>query len=437
MPQADTIFALATPPGASVAALMRVSGPLCPAIARQWTDADWTRGTRVTRIPLPAGDVPCLVLASPAPRSFTCEDTLELLLPGQQALVSQLEKQLATLGCRRAQPGEFTRRALQSGRITATQAAGMLALVNAQTDAEHRRAHEELSGAAAARVMQLARRLRDLSARHEMLFDFSEEEHAPQEQAGLTAELAALVAELGEFCGQPPRPPRPEPLVALFGPPNAGKSTLFNALLGVPRALVSPLPGTTRDPVRALLVVEGRNALLADLSGVGQTDADAGRFGKAARDAALEADVLLVLAAPGQHEAALAEFHALCLCDSTLAGRSLLVHTMADLSAGPPPPSTMPAVALSAASGAGLAQLRLELASRLARASLGSGFSLLRERAGQAHDVLRAALADRDMPMEARARELRHALVLLDEGLLADAPGDVLDHIFSRFCIGK
>lgn len=437
MTDPDTIFALATPAAASAAALVRVSGPACPEVWTQATGSPWRRAVTRANLPLLHGLVPCLMLASPAPASYTGQDTLEIVLPGNPALVAALEERLARHGCRRAEAGEFTRRALRNGRVTATQAAAALGIINAQSEAERRRALAELSGHAAREAADLATRLRQISARYEMLFDFAEEEHAEAAEDLLARDLRQLAGELQAFAGQPAAAPRAEPVIALFGPPNAGKSSLFNALLGDQRALVSPVPGTTRDAVTCAVAIEGRAAMVADLSGVGALDADAGRFAQQARDRALQADVLLVLAAPGQQTEALAEFEKLAVRDRDLPGRTLWLDTMSDLPASQAATLPVPRMAVSAASGAGLDDLRQELSARLLRAGMGGGYSLLRDRVRECAATLASALADDDMPPEARAREVRHALALIDQGLLADAPGDVLDYIFGQFCIGK
>jgi tRNA modification GTPase len=335
---------------------------------------------------------------------------------------------------KRAEAGEFTRQALDNGKLTPAQAQGTLALVTAADSVQRRQAMAELSGQAAAELSGIAEDLRRVAARYEMLFDFGEEEHAEVEEASLRSGLGVVLAKLAAFCGErPERPAHSQPVVALFGPPNAGKSSLFNALLGCPRSLVSAVPGTTRDPVEAPAIIEGRDALLCDLSGVGELDADAGRFADIARSRALAADLLLVLAAPGQEEETSREFAALAERDPDLPGRALHVRTMSDLGHG----AQATSIAVSAISGGGLNELRAQVAKRLLNLSIGSTPSLLRLRAEQAHAALAAAVADKSAPPEATAREVRHVLTLLDEALLARAPGDVLELIFSRFCIGK
>jgi tRNA modification GTPase len=223
-------------------------------------------------------------------------------------------------------------------------------------------------------------------------------------------------------------------VVALFGPPNAGKSSLFNALLGTRRALVSELPGTTRDPVRAQLDLGGLRCELRDLSGVGANDADAGRFAQTARTEALHSDVLLLLCAPGQAPELERELAALVAQDSDLPARALWVSTMADL--GPSaPPTTLEHTRVSANTGAGLEDLRNAIAARLAAAAGGAATSFLRVRAQEALNLLSNDALN--APPEALAGYVRRALHLLDEALVSQAPGEVLDLIFSRFCIGK
>ncbi len=438
MADSDTIFALATSAAAAAAALVRVSGPAAQGIFCALTDAPWQRSSLLARLDLPAGSTPCQLLAFVAPASFTGQDSLEIVLPGHPVLVRQLQDWLQARHCRLAQPGEFTRRALDHGRLHPASAQATLGLIVAQDEAEHRAAMAALTGHDARKIAKLRDRLRAISARFEMLFDFSEEEHALPEETALAADLGHLLAELGRIAaGGQTRPPRAEPLIAMFGPPNAGKSSLFNALLGRPRALVSATPGTTRDAVEAIAVLAGHTARLVDLSGVGPQDADAGLFAQAARDRALQADILLVLSAPGQAVAAQSELESLRERDPGLSARCLWLDTMVDIA---PPQAIrvdMPRFAVSAASGSGLDALAEELARRVMQAALGGSRSLMRDHTGQALAVLNGLVHDPQAPPEAVARDVRQALALLDQALLQDLPGDVLGLIFSQFCIGK
>lgn len=425
------IFALATPPLPSAAALIRVAGGGAPDVARALLGASWTRASVRGLLRLAVGETPCVAWLMPAPRSLTGDDTLELIVPGHAEILRDLEQRLRDLGCRDSEPGEFTRRAVEAGKLGLAQAEATLALVTASDETARRQAMADLGGESSRRVAQLAERLRALSARYEMSFDFSEEEHAEAEEQRLEQDLRTLTAELRELIGcDALTPRRAQPEIALFGPPNAGKSSLFNAIVRQRRALVSDHPGTTRDAVRRSVNIEGRDAVLVDLSGVGAGDADLGRFAENARAAAIGADVLLVLAAPGGEEETRREFDELAERDPAVRSRALWVFSKSDLRAD------TPRFAVSAASGAGMNELREALAERLAELAGGGVTSLLRRNATQALALLEVAQKP-EIPPEAIAAEVRRALRLLDEGLLSEAPGEVLDYIFSRFCIGK
>jgi tRNA modification GTPase len=434
MPRPETIFALATPAHPSPVALVRVSGPLVAAIALELGGAGLRRACVECRLSLPLGAVPASAWLLPGPGTLTGDDVLELRVPGNPEIVRQLEQRLRDLGARDAEPGEFTRRALEAGKLDLSRAEAVLQLVTATDDAARRNALADLSGRTAGQLAALTERLRALSARFEMSFDFSEEEHAEAYEQHLAADLRAFTAALRELLGAESMPPRHQrPVIALFGPPNAGKSTLFNALLGQPRALVSDLAGTTRDPVEAELEVGAHHALLVDLSGVGGSDADLGRFAEIARERALQADLLLLLDAPGQHELA-GEFDELQRRDPAVRSRALWVHTKSDIAQPGADNQGLETVAVSAGSGGGLDELRTRLTERLDQQASGGATSLLRVRAGEALKLLEE---DEPAPPEVTAGDVRRALKLLDEALLAEAPGEVLDLIFSRFCIGK
>ncbi len=419
--------------------MVRVCGATCAEIAQALLGTDWRRGAVHAQLNLPVGVVPCIAWLHPAPATLTGEDTLELITPGHPEILRDLADRLRALGVREAEPGEFTRRAVESGRMNLSQAEATLALVTASDEAARRQAIADLAGESVRRVRAIAEQLRAISARYEMSFDFSEEEHAQAEEARLAGDLAALVGDLREVVGQDLMHSRREaPEIALFGPPNAGKSSLLNALAGQHRALVSELPGTTRDAVEHAVEFDGRRALLVDLSGVGRFDADRGRFAPAARTRAARADILLVLSAPGQEGECHDEFAALGEQDPSVRTRAIWVHTMGDLRGAPQTnPAALPEVTVSAASGTGLHELRALLGERVAELASGGVTSLLRRKARHALQLLEATTGDDQAPPEAVAGEVRRALTALDEALLADAPGDVLDLIFSRFCIGK
>lgn len=430
----ETVFALATPSLPGRAAMVRISGPLAPAIL----DTPWMRRSLHTTLQLGVGPVPCIAWQLPAPRTLTGQDLLELYVPGNPEIVRELLDWLATKGCREAEPGEFTRLAVLSGKMSLNAAQATLALVMASDEAARRNALSDLQGQTARTLREATERLRALSARFEMTFDFSEEEHAHPEQDRLAADLRCLQTTLEQLVGEEQSRTRPDtPTVALFGPPNAGKSSLFNALLRQPHALVSALPGTTRDAVERPATFGDSGCVLIDLSGVGQGDTDAGRFAGASRQQAVAADLLLVLSAPGQGPVCAREFLRLTGQDPTLRARAIWVHSMSDLAAQPPNPCGIPEFSVSVASGRGLEELRVAIRERLAEIATGGIETLMRTRMRGAMAALHRALSDPHTPPEAVAADVRRALVLLDEALMSDAPGDVLDLIFSRFCIGK
>lgn len=431
----DTIFALATSLQPSPVALMRISGAACASLAHELLGAEFHAGTLDASIDTSLGRTPCRAWIFKAPRTLTGEDMLELRIPGSPRLEAALEARLRELGARHAQPGEFTRRALEAGKLDLSRAQSVSALINAQSETERRQAMADLAGASARELAALAEQLRALSASYEVAFDFSEDEPEAAPFEKLKARLLQLRASLAAFCAASAfRPRRDIPVVALFGPPNAGKSSLFNALLGRRRALVSELPGTTRDPVRAQLELNGLRCEVRDLSGVGAQDADVGRFAEVARSEAAQADLLLLVCAPTQAPELHREFAALCATNADLPARTLWISTMSDRARTEPQPAFQQII-VSAHTGAGLELLRGTIAARLAAMATGAATSWLRVKACEALDLLGEEVLG--APPEALAGIVRRALVLLDEALVSQAPGEVLDLIFSRFCIGK
>lgn len=415
-----------------------MTGPACALVLKVLAGCELTRRRALdARLRLSLGEVPARLWVFRGPHSLTGEDVLEVRVPGQADVIAALTTRLYDLGCRDAAPGEFTLRALRARKLDLSRAEAVMALISAHDDATRREALRALSGAAAARAGEIAAGLRELSARYELAFDFAEDEPAAPDTAAMRADAQRLSADLAAEAGAPRRPRLGAIRVALFGAPNAGKSSLFNALLGSPRALVSPLPGTTRDPVAATLELRGQTLELTDLSGVGGGDSDLGRFAPRARKTALSADVLLLVCAPGQAAALGAEFKRLCAQDAALRARAMWVHTMTDLGAAPQAnPEALEQFAVSAFSGEGLDALCDALATRAREAASGALSSHLATAAREAAAALGIA-ADEHAPAEAVAAAVRKALRVVDEALFSEKPGEVLDLIFRRFCIGK
>ncbi len=371
-----------------------------------------------------------LVLWFPGPASYTGEDSVELQLHGGPAVVAALADALVALGARPAEPGEFTRRAFLHGKLDLTAAEGIADLIDAETEAQRRQALRQAAGGLAARHKAWADRLARLLARQEAFIEFEDEDlpaglddAVGRDAAVLREELAAEIA--GAARGEALR----EGLrIAILGAPNAGKSSLLNALAGRDAAIVSPLAGTTRDVVEARIVLAGVPVVLADTAGLRDTgDAIEAEGVRRARAEGGAAEVVLAVfaadAAPDRETLALLEAGALAVVNK------------ADLAL-----PTLPGLAVSARTGEGMLALRAALSEAVqARAGLAdtAGLTRPRHRAALADAVAALdALPDTVLP-ELRAEALRAALRAL--GRLTGAVGveAILELVFSEFCIGK
>ena len=423
----DTIFALATPPGRGAVAVVRVSGP--------------GSGEAVTAL---AGSLPrprqaslrtlrnaegatldeALILWFVGPASFTGEDSAELHLHGGPAVVSSISQALLDLGIRPAEPGEFTRRAFENGKLDLTQAEAVADLIDAETQAQHAQALDQLGGALSRRYETWRSHLVGALAVLEAAIDFPDEE-VPEDVADRAREpVALLISELEAALADAARGERVREgfRIALTGPPNAGKSTLFNALVGRDAAIVTPIAGTTRDVIEAQLTLGGYRVLLADTAGLRDTDDLVEREGVArARAWADTADLRLDLVTDGD----------------TAGGdaRTWRIVTMADRL------TAAPAGAISAVTGAGMAELRERLTAAVVAASTGTDFPPVtrerhRRRLEEALSHLRRAQVALVEP-ELAAEDVRLAVRALEAVVGRVGSEDVLDLVFSSFCIGK
>ncbi len=478
----STIAAIASSAGAGRRAVLRVSGPQAARLGAECcTDAGGDplefgeRGAREARFDDGVGSLPCLAVWMPGPRSFTAEDVLELHVPGHPALAQGALERVLAAGATLAEPGEFTRRAFENGRIDLTRAEGVLALVQARTQSERRAASALLAGGLERRLAELRAGLEALRALTEASLDFDEADtgHVP------TLELERMAREVGEGLEAALGWERARVAeggagrAVLAGAPNAGKSTLFNRLASGRTAaasggaLVSDLAGTTRDAKRAeWRLASTRTLELIDTAGLTEREnppeapGDAGAGGEQraddpdrmaeARAARLagSADLLVAVvdAAGGQ------------LPDLDAQGAAvLLAWNKTDLEgAAPEPPGWLREradawVGVSAASGVGLDALgRAALALLESReegsataGSLGLGArhlqSLEEARSGvdQARRGLRGAEEGGGAPLDQVAEDLRCATDALDGVVGRTTPEDLLDRIFAQFCLGK
>lgn len=449
----DTISAVATASGPAGVAVVRLSGAGALAAAarlaprRHFPDRQLVLAHLVdprTGRHLDTG----FVCAMRAPRSFTGEDVVELHVHGGSRNLSRVLAATLAAGARLAAPGEFTRRAVLHGRLDLTQAEALLDIVEARSDAALDLAHRQYGGALTTAIAALAGALDDILVRVEADLDFPDEEGtglAPASLAPDVAEVAAAAAQLaGTFDAG--RTVRDGFRVVLLGAPNAGKSTLFNALLGEERAIVAERPGTTRDFLEERTTLEGLPFVLVDTAGVRDAQSAAEREGVTRAWAQAESgDLVLALVdgsrPPGRHAHALLE--------RLPPDRALVVLTKSDVTtrrpAALPAALAAGAVTLSARTGAGLDTLRAALvAAARPRASVASERTVVTrlrhrqalERAGEA--LLRAGEAlTAALPLELVAADLHAARRALGEVVGDCPPDELLDRIFARFCIGK
>ncbi len=438
----DLIAALATPPGRSALAVVRLSGhgafPLAQRILRWPADQAPPHRTPQLAIAFDQSGEPLdqlLVTFFPAPATYTGEDLVEFSCHGGLLVPARLTAALFAAGARPASPGEFTRRAVLNGKMDLLQAEAVGDLIDATTAAQGRGAIRQLHGGLSRQIGSLRSSLTDLLALLSYEIDFPDEDDGPLDGEAIRASLAhntraveALLetAVIGERV-------RRGALVVLAGRPNAGKSSLFNALLGSERALVAEMPGTTRDTIEADLDLAGWPVRLADTAGLRPSTDPIELMGiEVSRRYLAAADLVLLCVEAGRvpdqaEDGLIAE------------ARTLLVRTKGDLA-----PAT--GLVVSAVTRAGLPDLTAALVSRLFNAGTHQGDlepMLTRERHRVALETAHAAMLEGRPHLEAKgdvvlgAHHLRRAVAALDELIGTIDVEEVLGAIFSRFCVGK
>jgi tRNA modification GTPase len=452
---ADTIIALASGAGRAGIAVIRVSGSRSEDVLRRLTGpAGVSRETlpprRATvRALKDAGDGfidEAIVLWMPGPASYTGEDSVELHVHGGPAVVDAvLQAALATGLCRIAEPGEFTRRAFESGRMDLTQAEAIGDLIDAETEGQRRQAGRLYQGEAA-RVFEAWRGLLlTAMAALEASIDFPDETDVPGEiDRTALGPIAALVDELEAALGDAGRlsAVREGFRIAILGPPNAGKSSLMNRLAGREAAIVSPIAGTTRDVVEVRLVLAGFPVWVADTAGLREaSDAIEAEGVRRALTRAEEAD-LRIWVRDGSDVSR--ETSGGAGLGSARPG-DIAVFNKADLlAAAPARPESDDVFVVSAKTGAGFERLEQRLI-QLVRERLDGDEAPLVTRARH-RELVQEALAAIKRALEGARRAVGAELVAEDLRLAARALGritgaidaeDLLDRIFSQFCVGK
>ncbi len=433
----DTIFALATPPGRGAIAVIRLSGPRVDETLKQLGAGALTPRLATVRNLSHAGEHidQALVLRFVAPGSYTGEDAAELHLHGGRAVVEAAQRALIALGVRPAEPGEFTRRAFQNGRMDLTQAEAVADLIDAETAAQARQALGQLEGRLSETYAGFRRDLLHALALIEAEIDFPDED-VPDNLA-LTAgpvldrlanDLRAAIAtgERGERVREGYR-------IVLIGETNAGKSSLFNVLVQREAAIVTPIAGTTRDVLDADLIIGGYAVTLSDTAGLRDSDDPVEAEGvRRARARAEAADLRLWVRAPDDPTSAAATY---------VRPGDLVIANKADLGGGLSG-EELEVLNVSTRSGEGLSALHDWLAARLQRDLAGADFPAVTQARHRLRleEALQSVEASRHMlnrSPEMAGDDLRRAGEALARVTGAIGVEDILGEVFSTFCIGK
>jgi tRNA modification GTPase len=432
----DTIAAIATPAGRGGIGVVRVSGALVPRIAAALLGAlPAPRLATLSAFRDRHGETidEGLALHFPAPHSYTGEAVLELHGHGGPVVVQALLAACLDAGARLAEPGEFTRRAFLEGKLDLAQAEAVADLIDAASREAARSALRSLSGEFSAAIGALQARLVELRALTEAMLDFPEEEVDALHRQDAAARLDEARRALAEVLAKSRRGSllRAGIQVVLTGRPNVGKSSLLNRLAGEERAIVTSIPGTTRDALREPILIEGVPLVVVDTAGLRESHDEIERLGMQRAQAELErADLVIAVfeASRGRDE----------LPGLPTAPASIDVYNKLDLAPGFVPPGD--AIAVSAKTGEGLEALRQRILRAAGWSSSGEPVFLARERhlraLAEAATHL-AAAAGEAQRWEFFAEELRLAHAALGRITGEFSADDLLGEIFARFCIGK
>ncbi len=450
----DTIAAIASGQMVSAIGIVRISGPdairyadelFCPFHGGKLKEqADrklvygklYARGEELLDV--------CLCTVSRAPNTYTGEDTAEFQCHGSPMLLRLLLQELFALGARQAGPGEFTKRAFLNGRMDLSSAEAVIDLIDAESEEAVRNAAAQLSGAVYRKADRIYSMLGDMSAHFHAVLDYPDEDIEEFEaknysdlldEACISLEHLLKSFERGRIMnsGIP---------TAIIGLPNAGKSSLMNTLLGYDRAIVTEIPGTTRDTVEERVRIGGQTLRLIDTAGIRETEDKVERLGVERSYAAAENAelVIAVVDGSGPGGAGLDKV----LREAEKAGRGILVLAKSDLERRAELPTTsLPTVRLSSRTGEGIRELEETIAKFFPTPQVPAGEILTNAR--QADAVRRAAESIRaaqealaaGMTPDIILTETEEAMEALGEITGASVREDITNKIFSRFCVGK
>lgn len=452
----DTIAAIATAPGRGAVAVLRVSGPAARkvlACVAPSMDAR-PRIQRLAAIRNPeTGELldRALITLFPAPGSYTGEDTVEISTHGGALTPQLVLGALLAAGARAALPGEFTRRAYLNGKLDLLQAEAVADLIDGRSPALHRAAVHQMERGLSRRIDELRGTILQAESLIAYSIDFPEEDEPPVPPSRVRAAAVDVMRRMDALLATAPEGEllREGALTVLAGRPNSGKSSLFNALLGTERAIVTEIPGTTRDALEASVTIEGYPFRLVDTAGLRATDDRVEGIGiEVARRYLSAADLVLFCVESGRK---LDEDERAFLSERDPA-RTLLVRTKSDLpnaarSGGDGEPGdAMRSVSVAAVEGSGMPELRQALLRMAFGHILGEPAEaplVTRERHARALRHARAEVAafvdalDDAVPMELAATHLRAAAGELEDLIGAVTVDDVLDRVFGDFCVGK
>jgi len=452
MPGSDTIVALSTPAGESALAVVRLSGPGCgelagsvlgrtaPPAARRATYGQYRDQSGET-----VDD--CVITRYAEGASFTGEPMLEIAPHGNPLIVQMILEDLLARGCRAAEPGEFSRRAFSNGRMDLSQAEGIAELIHARSERGLAVARRQMHGAVGRKMSELTDRLLHAVAEVEAYIDFPDEDLPPEDRSGPAARVKTLIGEVGELIETQRYSSllREGVKTLIAGAPNAGKSSLINALSGTSRAIVSETPGTTRDYLSAPLMVGSWRIELLDTAGLREPGEAIERMGVAnTLEQAETADFFLAVADSTRPAPPLPDR----LSDRVTPANTLVLENKADLPGSAPMDPFLPECEhfrISLATGEGVPELRARWAEKLDALAPPGGVDgvVVNARHAAALERSRAALERALAKMRAgetselAAADLREAVDGFGEVVGKVDNEAMLDRLFANFCIGK
>jgi tRNA modification GTPase len=434
----DTIAAVSSAVGPAARMILRLSGPNSHRIAAELSSIDTFQAASATRCTLTPPGVHAHLYAFTAPHSYTADDLIEFHIPGSPVVARMMLDDLLRRGARHAEPGEFTARAYFNGRLDLTRAEGIAATIAAQSERETRAARQLLAGELARRVSPIMDDLAQSLALTEVGIDFTDEDVTFIAPDQLAARCHAAISAIDALLRDTPRFERlaHEPRIVLVGRPNAGKSTLLNALATRPRAVVSNIPGTTRDALTAHVPLRRGTVQLIDVAGIDE------------HPTAAQDPIEQQMRAHALRELESAD-HVALIHDPTTGPPCLplprtpdvILHTKSDLA----PESPGAALSISALTGANMEILKDRLDALAFGADHAPGhessplaLNTRHVRALEdARNALTRAIEATHAGPELAALEIRCALDALGAVIGQLSPDDLLGRIFSQFCIGK